>query len=90
MMGEPSWEQERPVSAPIPAEEGSTWGATLGVDGSDEAYKRADREVAESGAGVGAAHSTGDAEDNRTLAEGRGRTWSVCRTEERVGECRRG
>ena len=56
------------------AEQASCWGATLGVDGSDKAYKRDDREMAESGAGVGAAHSTGDAVDNRTTAEGRGRT----------------
>jgi hypothetical protein len=74
MVREPSWEQERPVSAPRPAEQASSWGATPGVDGSAEAYKREDREVAESGAGVGAAHSTEEAEDNRTWVRGRGRT----------------
>ena len=36
-----------------------TWGWT----GSDEPYKRDEHEVGESGAGVGAAHSTDDAEE---------------------------
>ena len=42
--------------------------------GSVEPYKRSTREMGESGAGVGAAHSTGDGADNTTALEGRGRT----------------
>jgi hypothetical protein len=71
MVGEPMWEQERPVSAPAvrPLERHSRWWT-----GSDEPDKQSTCETGESGAGVGAAHSTVEAEDNRTSAEGRGRT----------------
>ncbi|MDO8691525.1 MAG: hypothetical protein Q7R39_16240, partial [Dehalococcoidia bacterium] len=42
---------------------GETHGVpTRGWTGSDEPYKRDEREVGESGAGVGAAHSTDEAE----------------------------
>src|SRR6266536_1788611 len=71
MVGQPSWEQERPVSAPAVRPLGrhpSRW------PGSAEPYKRTTREMGESGAGVGAAHSTEDGADNRTAQEGRGRT----------------
>ena len=70
MVGQPSWEQERPVSAPAvrPLERHSRW-----WPGSDEPDKQSTCETGESGAGVGAAHSTGDAVDITTTAEGRGR-----------------
>jgi len=55
--------------------------------GSAEPYKHWTREMGESGAGVGAAHSTGDGADNRTASEGRGRTWSACSEGVSVGEC---
>ena len=85
MVGESSWEQERPVSAPAvrPLGKASPWRWT----GSDEPYKRSIREMGECGAGVGAAHSTEDGVDNKTALEGRGRTWSVCWAEVSVGEC---
>jgi hypothetical protein len=68
MVGQPRWEQERPVSAPAvrPLE-----GQTRRWTGSGEPYKREEREVGESGAGVGGGHSTVEARDNRTLVEGR-------------------
>ena len=71
MVGQPSWEQERPVSAPAvrPLERHSRW-----WPGSDALDKQSTCETGESGAGVGAAHSTDDGTDNRTVAEGRGRT----------------
>jgi hypothetical protein len=71
MVGQPSWEQERPVSAPAvrPPECYSGW-----WPGSDEPDKQSPCETGESGAGVGTARSTGDAVDNTTTAEGRGRT----------------
>jgi hypothetical protein len=71
MVGEPMWEQERPVSAPAvrPLERHSRW-----WPGSDESDKQRPCETGESGAGVGAAHSTVDPTDNRTVGEGRGRT----------------
>ena len=67
---QPLWEQERPVSAPAVRPLGRhprRW------TGSDEPDKWSPRETGESGAGVGAAHSTGDAVDSTTTAEGRGR-----------------
>ena len=70
MVGQPSWEQERPASAP-----GVKTREPLGRRaGSDEPDKQSTCETGESGAGVGAAHSTGDAVDITTTAEGRGRT----------------
>jgi len=86
-VGQPSWEQERPVSAPAvrPLGRHPRWWT-----GSDEPDKRCPRETGESGAGVGAAHSTGEAVDNRTTVEGRGRTWSKCSEEVSAGECREG
>jgi hypothetical protein len=85
MVGQSSWEQERPVSAPTVRLDGnanlSEW------IGSAKPYKHWTREVGESGAGVGAAHSTEDGADNRTASEGRGRTWSACSAEVSVGEC---
>jgi hypothetical protein len=71
MVGKPSWEQERPVSAPAVRPLGcqlSWW------TGSVKPYKRLNREVGESGAGVGAARSTKDGADNRTALMGRGRS----------------
>jgi hypothetical protein len=81
------WEQERPVSAPAvrPLERHSgRW------TGSVEPDKWSTHETGESGAGVGAAHSTGEAVDNTTTVEGRGRAWSECSEEVSAGECRRG
>jgi hypothetical protein len=86
-VGQPSWEQERPVSAPAVRPLGRhprRW------TGSDEPDKWRPRETGESGAGVGAARSTGEAVDNRTTVEGRGRTWSVCLEGVSAGECRQG
>jgi len=81
---QPSWEQERPASAPAvrPVERHSRW-----WPGSDEPDKWRPHETGESGAGVGAAHSTGEAVDNRTTVEGRGRTWSAGSREVSAGEC---
>ena len=59
------WEQERPVSAPA----ARPCGRHPRGAGSDEPYKRRPREVGESGAGVGAAHSTAEP----ATAEARGR-----------------
>ena len=86
-MGQPSWEQERPVSALAVRPLGChprRW------TGSDEPDKRRPRETGESGAGVGAARSTGETVDNRTTVEGRGRTWLVCLEGVSAGECRHG
>jgi hypothetical protein len=71
MVGEPMWEQERPVSAPAVSlsERPSGW-----WPGSGAPDKRSTRETGESGAGVGAAQSTDEGGDTSTLAEGRGRT----------------
>jgi hypothetical protein len=84
MVGESSWEQERPVSAPAVRPFGSRLSRWTGSDGP---YKRTTREMGECGAGVGAAHSTDDGADNKTASEGRGRTWSACSAEVSVGEC---
>ena len=85
MVGKSSWEQERPVSAPTVRLDGD---ANLSVwIGSAEPYKHWTREMGESGAGVGAAHSTDDDADNRTASEGRGRTWSAYSAGVSVGEC---
>ena len=81
------WEQERPVSAPAVRPVGCH---LEGWTGSVEPYKRNPREMGESGAGVGAAHSAGEAVDNTTTEEGRGRAWSECTEEVSAGECRRG
>ena len=57
-VGQPVWEQERPVSAPAVRPGGRHplwWTGRVGP------YKRSPREMGESGAGVGAAHSTGEA-----------------------------
>ena len=59
MVRQPSWKQERPVSAPALRSLGVP---TQGWTGSDESYKRYPREVDESGAGVGAARTTDEAE----------------------------
>ena len=85
MVGQPSWEQERPVSAP------TVRPARMPSDrwiGSDGPYKWEIREMGESGAGVGTARTTEDGADNTTAPMGRGRTWSMCQTEVSVGECR--
>ena len=85
MVGESSWEQERPVSAPAVRPEGKTspWGGL----GATNPISGAPDEVGESGAGVGAARGTEDDADNRTASEGRGRTWSACSAGVSVGEC---
>ncbi len=57
-LAQPSWEQERPVSAPAEETRGVP---TRGWPGSAEPYKQRSCEVGESGAGVGAAHSTAEA-----------------------------
>jgi hypothetical protein len=86
-VGQPSWEQERPVSVPAvrPLGRHPRWWT-----GSDEPDKWRPHETGESGAGVGAVHSTVEAVDNRTTVEGRGRTWSVCLEGVSAGECRHG
>src|SRR5215210_7193999 len=62
MVGQPSWEQERPVFAP-----GVKTREPLGRRaGSDEPDKQSTCETGESGAGVGGGHSSGDGADNRT------------------------
>src|SRR3981081_2313185 len=57
-LAQPSWEQERPVSAPAVRPVGVPSG---GWTGSVEPYKPPNGEVGESGGGVGAAHSTAEA-----------------------------
>jgi hypothetical protein len=54
-LAQPSWEQERAVSAPSSETHGMP---TDGWTGSAEPYKPRTGEVGESGAAVGAAHST--------------------------------
>jgi hypothetical protein len=54
MLAQPSWEQERAVSAPAVRPVGVP---ARGWPGSAEPYKRHPREVGESGAAVGAVHS---------------------------------
>jgi hypothetical protein len=54
MVRQPSWEQERAVSAPAVRPVGMP---AHGWPGSAEPYKRSPREVGESGAAVGAAHN---------------------------------
>jgi len=73
-VGQPVWDQERPVSAPAerPLGRQPRWGT-----GSDEPEKRRPRDTGASGAGVGAAQRTGEAVDTTTTAAGRGRAWSV-------------
>ena len=55
---QPSWKQERPVSAPAVRPVG---GPSHGWTGSADPYKRHPREVGESGAGVGTARTTEEA-----------------------------
>ena len=54
-LAQPSWEQERAVSAPAVRPEGVP---SRGWTGSAEPYKPRNGEVGESGAAVGAVHST--------------------------------
>src|SRR5215472_5447918 len=56
-LAQPSWEQERAVSAPAVRPGGCH---PSGWTGSAEPYKSHNGEVGESGAAVGAAHSTGE------------------------------
>ncbi len=53
-MAQPSWKQERPVSAPAVRPVGCHLAGGLGAA---EPYKPLNGEVGESGAGVGAAHT---------------------------------
>ncbi len=64
MVGESSWEQERPVSAPAvrplgEADRAGGLGATNPISGQPD-------EMGESGAGVGGGHSSDEGVDNRT------------------------
>ena len=85
MVGESSWEQERPVSAPAvrplgKADRAGGLGATNPISGEPD-------EMGESGAGVGGGRSSDEGVDNRTASEGRSRTWSACSAGVSVGEC---
>jgi hypothetical protein len=64
MVGESSWEQERPVSAPAVRPDGkaSLWGGL----GATNPISGAPDEMGESGAGVGGGHSSDEGVDNRT------------------------
>ena len=64
MVGQPLWEQERPVSAPAVRPDGkaSPWGGL----GAPNPISGVPDEVGESGAGVGGGHSSDEGVDNRT------------------------
>ena len=63
MVGQPSWEQERSVSAPAVRLLGVP---TEGWTGSSEPYKPLNGESGERGAGVGGGHSSDEGVDNKT------------------------
>ncbi len=63
MVGEPSWEQERPVSAPAVRPRGADRSGGLGASNPISGLPD---EVGESGAGVGGGHSSDEGVDNRT------------------------
>src|SRR5258708_28680186 len=69
-LAQPSWEQERPVSAPAEETRGVP---TRGWPGSAEPYKQRSCEVGESGAGGGAVHSTAQAVAAEPRKRGGGR-----------------
>jgi hypothetical protein len=87
MVAQSLWEQERPVLALAvrPSGRHPEWWTR-----SSESDKQQPCETEEREAGVGAARSTGDAVDNTTTVEGRGRTWFACWMEVSAGECRQG
>ena len=64
MVGELSWEQERPVSAPTVRPNGNA--SPPGGLGASNPISEEPDEMGECGAGVGGGHSSGEGVDNRT------------------------